>query len=141
MVIKQKIDSVTNNIFFRIRRIGFIKSTFNSVSSIFQTRGLKFAYITLMVLFTTGIVNALLEGSNYAQSGQPIIQNFQAQTLAETVIFSSAILCGTLGFVFISRSTKQVTKGRTTAAYIISGLSLVFIGLIIGFFLVALKGG
>lgn len=141
MVIKQKIDSVTNNIFFRIRRVGFIKSTFNSVSSIFQTRGLKFAYITLMVLFTTGIVNALLEGSNYAQSGQPIIQNFQAQTLAETVIFSSAILCGTLGFVFISRSTKQVTKGRTTAAYIISGLSLVFIGLIIGFFLVSLKGG
>ena len=141
MVIKQKIDSVTNNIFFRIRRIGFIKSTFNSVSSMFRIRGLKIAYITLMVLFTTGIVNALLEGSNYAQSGQPIIQNFQAQTLAETVIFSSAILCGTLGFVFISRSTKQVTKGRTTAAYIISGLSLVFIGLIIGFFLVALKGG
>ena len=119
MVIKQKIDSVTNNMFFRIRRIGFIKTIFNSVSSIFQTRGLKFAYITLMILFTTGIVNALVEGSRYAGSGQPIIPNFQAQTLAETVIFSSAILCGTLGFVFISRATKQVTKGRMTASYII----------------------
>tara|TARA_B100001146_G_scaffold36954_1_gene30625 strand:- start:216 stop:500 length:285 start_codon:yes stop_codon:yes gene_type:complete len=94
-----------------------------------------------MVLFTTGIVNALLEGSRYAQSGQPIIANFQAQTLAETVIFSASILCGTLGLVFISRATKQVTKGRTTAAYIISGLSLACIGLIIGFFLVTLKGG
>ena len=141
MVIKQKIDSVTNNIFFRISHIGFIKTTSNTVSSMFRIRGLKIAYITLMVLFTTGIVNALLEGSRYAQSGQPIIANFQAQTLAETVIFSSAILCGTLGFVFISRATKQVTKGRTTAAYIISGLSLAFIGLIIGFFLVTLKGG
>jgi len=141
MVIKQKIDSVTNNMFFRIRRIGFIKTTFNSVSSIFQTRGLKFAYITLMILFTTGIVNALVEGSRYAGSGQPIIPNFQAQTLAETVIFSSAILCGTLGFVFISKATKQVTKGRMTASYIISGLSLALIGLIIGFFLITLKGG
>jgi len=141
MVIKQKIDSVTNNIFFRISRIGFIKTTSNTVSSMFRIRGLKIAYITLMVLFTTGIVNALLEGSRYAQSGQPIIANFQAQTLAETVIFSASILCGTLGFVFISRATKQVTKGKTTAAYIISGLSLAFIGLIIGFFLVTLKGG
>ena len=141
MVIKQKIDSVTNNIFFRISRIGFIKTTSNTVSSMFRIRGLKIAYITLMVLFTTGIVNALLEGSRYAQSGQPIIANFQAQTLAETVIFSASILCGTLGFVFISRATKQVTKGRTTAAYIISGLSLACIGLIIGFFLVTLKGG
>ena len=141
MVIKQKIDSVTNNIFFRISRIGFIKTTSNTVSSMFQTGGLKVAYITLMVLFTTGIVNALLEGSRYAQSGQPIIANFQAQTLAETVIFSASILCGTLGFIFISRATKQVTKGKTTAAYIISGLSLAFIGLIIGFFLVTLKGG
>ena len=141
MVIKQKIDSVTNNIFFRISRIGFIKTTSNTVSSMFQTGGLKVAYITLMVLFTTGIVNALLEGSRYAQSGQPIIANFQAQTLAETVIFSASILCGTLGFVFISRATKQVTKGRTTASYIISGLSLALIGLIIGFFLVSLKGG
>ena len=141
MVIKQKIDSVTNNIFFRISRIGFIKTTSNTVSSMFRIRGLKIAYITLMVLFTTGIVNALLEGSRYAQSGQPIIANFQAQTLAETVIFSASILCGTLGFVFISRATKQVTKGRTTAAYIISGLSLALIGLIIGFFLVTLKGG
>ena len=141
MVIKQKIDSVTNNIFFRISRIGFIKTTSNTVSSMFRIRGLKIAYITLMVLFTTGIVNALLEGSRYAQSGQPIIANFQAQTLAETVIFSASILCGTLGFVFISRATKQVTKGRTTAAYIVSGLSLAFIGLIIGFFLVTLKGG
>ena len=141
MVIKQKIDSVTNNIFFRISRIGFIKTTSNTVSSMFRIRGLKIAYITLMILFTTGIVNALLEGSRYAQSGQPIIANFQAQTLAETVIFSASILCGTLGFVFISRATKQVTKGKTTAAYIISGLSLAFIGLIIGFFLVTLKGG
>ena len=141
MVIKQKIDSVTNNIFFRISRIGFIKTTSNTVSSMFQTGGLKVAYITLMVLFTTGIVNALLEGSRYASSGQPIIQSFQAQTLAETVIFSASILCGTLGFIFISRATKQVTKGRTTASYIISGLSLAFIGLIIGFFLVSLKGG
>jgi len=141
MVIKQKIDSVTNNIFFRISHIGFIKTTSNTVSSMFRIRGLKIAYITLMVLFTTGIVNALLEGSRYAQSGQPIIANFQAQTLAETVIFSASILCGTLGFVFISRATKQVTKGRTTAAYIISGLSLACIGLIIGWFLVTLKGG
>ena len=89
MVIKQKIDSVTNNMFFRISRIGFIKTTSNTISSMFQTRGLKVVYITLMILFTTGIVNALVEGGRYAQQGQPIIASFQAQTLAETIIFSS----------------------------------------------------
>ena len=106
----------------------------------FQTRAIKYAYVALFVLFTTGIVNALVEGGAYAQ-GQPIIPNWQGQTLAESVILSSSVLCGTVGFIFITRATKQVAKGRTTAAFIISGLGLTFIGLIIGFFLVALKGG
>ena len=60
------------------------------------------------------------------------------RTISNTL---SSVLCGTVGFVFITRATKQVAKGRTTAAFIISGLGLAFIGLIIGFFLVALKGG
>ena len=50
-----------------------------------------------------------MEGGAYAQ-GQPIIPNWQGQTLAESVILSSSVLCGTVGFVFITRATKQVAK-------------------------------
>ena len=140
MAIKKKIDNLTSNIFVRISRISIVRTISNTLSSVFQIRAIKYAYFAFFVLFTSGIVNALVEGGSYAQ-GTPIIPNFQGQTLAESVILSSSVLCGTVGFVFITRATKQVAKGRTTAAFIISGLGLTFIGLIIGFFLVALKGG
>ena len=140
MAIKKKIDNLTSNIFLTISRISIVSTISNTLSSVFQIRAIKYAYVAFFVLFTSGIVNALVEGSSYAQ-GTPIIPNFQGQTLAESVILSSSVLCGTVGFVFITRATKQVAKGRTTAAFIISGLGLAFIGLIIGFFLVALKGG
>ena len=140
MAIKKKIDNLTGKIFLSISRISIVRTISNTFSSVFQTRAIKYAYVAFFVLFTTGIVNALVEGGAYAQ-GQPIIPNWQGQTLAESVILSSSVLCGTVGFIFITRATKQVAKGRTTAAFIISGLGLSFIGLIIGFFLVALKGG
>jgi len=141
MAIKKKIDNLTGNLFLSISRISIVRTIANTFSSVFQTRSIKYVYVALFVLFTTGIVNALVEGGAYAAQGQPIIPNWQGQTLAESVILSSSVLCGTVGFVFITRATKQVAKGRTTAAFIISGLGLTFIGLIIGFFLVALKGG
>ena len=141
MVIKQKIDSLTNNLWLKFSRISIVRTTLKTLSVVFQTRALKVTNLALFILFTTGIVNSLVEGPSYAARGTPIIVGFQAQTLAETIIFSSAILCGTVGFIFITRATKQVAKGRTTAAYILSGLGLSFIGLIIGFFLVTLKGG
>ena len=141
MAIKKKIDNLTGKIFLSISRISIVRTISNTFSSVFQTRAIKYAYVAFFVLFTTGVVNALVEGSSYAIQGSPIVPNFQGQTLAESIIFSASILCGTVGFVFITRATKQVAKGRTTAAFIISGLGLTFIGLIIGFFLVALKGG
>ena len=141
MAIKKKIDNLTSNLFLTISRISIISSISNALSKVFQTGAIKYAYIGLFILFTTGIVNALVEGSSYATPGAPIVPNFQGQTLAESIILSASILSGTVGFVFITRATKQVAKGRTTAAFIISGLGLSFIGLIIGFFLVALKGG
>ena len=141
MAIKKKIDNLTSNLFLTLSRISVVRTITNTFSSVFQIRAIKYAYIALFILFTTGIVNALLEGPSYATPGAPNIPNFQGQTLAESIIFSASVLCGTVGFIFITRATKQVAKGRTTAAFIISGLGLSFIGLIIGVFLVALKGG
>ena len=141
MAIKKKIDNLTSNLFLTLSRISVVRTITNTFSSVFQIRAIKYAYIALFILFTTGIVNALLEGPSYATPGATIIPNFQGQTLAESIIFSASVLCGTVGFIFITRATKQVAKGRTTAAFIISGLGLSFIGLIIGVFLVALKGG
>lgn len=140
MAIKQKIDLIGNRILIKLKRLKFVNRFWNKSSTLVQTKSLMFFYIAFMILFITGIVNALVEGINI-QTQAPIIPNFQAQTLAEVIMFSTVILCGTFGLIFITRGTKQVSKGRTTAAYIISGLGLVAFGLIIGFFLVALKGG
>tara|TARA_B100000029_G_scaffold235347_2_gene232478 strand:- start:1642 stop:2064 length:423 start_codon:yes stop_codon:yes gene_type:complete len=140
MAIKKKIDNLTSNLLLSVSRISVVRTILNALSTVFQARAIKYAYLALFVLFTTGIVNALVEGGSYA-IGAPIIPNFQGQTLAESVILSASVLCGTVGFILITRATKQVTKGRTTAAFIISGLGLSFIGLVIGFFLVTLKGG
>jgi len=139
MVIKQKIDRSMDYILDRVRSLRTINKTLANTTSLVQAKSLMLAYVALMILFTTGIVNALVEGSQL-NTQYPVIPGFQAQTLAEVVIFSSVTIFGVLGFILMSRGTRQVKKGRTTVAFIVSGLGLVLFGLIIGFYIFALKG-
>ena len=123
----------------RVRSLRTINKTLANTTSLVQAKSLMLAYVALMILFTTGIVNALVEGSQL-NTQMPVIPGYQAQTLAEVVIFSSTTIFGVLGFTLMARGTRQVKKGRTTVAFIVSGLGLVLFGLIIGFYIFALKG-
>lgn len=140
MVIKQKIDRMMDYILYRVKSLRTINKLLSNTTSLVQTKSLMLAYVALIILFTTGIVNALVEGSQL-NTQMPVIPGFQAQTLAEVVIFSSTTIFGVLGFTLMARGTRQVKKGRTTVAFIVSGLGLVLFGLIIGFYIFTLKAG
>ena len=126
-------------ILYRVKSLRTINKSLSNATSLVQAKSLMLAYVALMILFTTGIVNALVEGSQL-NTQMPVIPGYQAQTLAEVVIFSSTTIFGVLGFTLMARGTRQVKKGRTTVAFIVAGLGLVLFGLIIGFYIFALKG-
>ena len=140
MVIKQKIDRMMDYILYRVKSLRTINKLLSNTTSLVQAKSLMLAYVALIILFTTGIVNALVEGSQL-NTQMPVIPGFQAQTLAEVVIFSSTTIFGVLGFTLMARGTRQVKKGRATVAFIVSGLGLVLFGLIIGFYIFTLKAG
>ena len=127
-------------ILYRVKSLRTINKLLSNTTSLVQAKSLMLAYVALIILFTTGIVNALVEGSQL-NTQMPVIPGFQAQTLAEVVIFSSTTIFGVLGFTLMARGTRQVKKGRTTVAFIVSGLGLVLFGLIIGFYIFAIKAG
>ena len=139
MVIKQKVDRIMDYILSRVKSLKTINKSLANTTSLVQAKSLMLAYVALIILFTTGIVNALVEGARL-NTQLPVIPGYQAQTLAEVVIFSSTTIFGVLGFTLMARGTRQVKKGRTTVAFIVSGLGLVLFGLIIGFYIFALKG-
>lgn len=123
----------------RVKSLKTINKSLANTTSLVQAKSLMLVYVALIILFTTGIVNALVEGARL-NTQLPVIPGYQAQTLAEVVIFSSTTIFGVLGFTLMARGTRQVKKGRTTVAFIVSGLGLVLFGLIIGFYIFALKG-
>jgi|TARA_B100001750_G_scaffold119104_1_gene94492 hypothetical protein len=139
MVIKQKVDRIMDYILSRVKSLKTINKSLANTTSLVQAKSLMLVYVALIILFTTGIVNALVEGARL-NTQLPVIPGYQAQTLAEVVIFSSTTIFGVLGFTLMARGTRQVKKGRTTVAFIVSGLGLVLFGLIIGFYIFALKG-
>ena len=134
MVIKQKVDRIMDYILSRVKSLKTINKSLANTTSLVQAKSLMLVYVALIILFTTGIVNALVEGARL-NTQLPVIPGYQAQTLAEVVIFSSTTIFGVLGFTLMARGTRQVKKGRTTVAFIVSGLGLVLFGLIIGFYL------
>ena len=101
----------------RVKSLKTINKSLANTTSLVQAKSLMLVYVALIILFTTGIVNALVEGARL-NTQLPVIPGYQAQTLAEVVIFSSTTIFGVLGFTLMARGTRQVKKGRTTVAFI-----------------------
>ena len=60
----------------RVRSLRTINKTLANTTSLVQAKSLMLAYVALMILFTTGIVNALVEGSQL-NTQYPVIQVFK----------------------------------------------------------------
>lgn len=107
--------------------------------SLFTERMVTFLYVIVIVVFSGGVVNALLEGSKLP----PTISIFQGptvQTLGETVIFSFITLFGTAGLYMIYAGAKRPINDKITDLMIITGLIIAFMATFLAIFILNLKG-
>ena len=139
MVIKNKIDSIRNNVGYRLRSLKVANKNIQNISFFIRGKAIIGFYIIAFGLLASGIVNALLEGSAVTAS-LPIIPGYVLQSNAEIILWGSYIFAGLFGLQLINRGTKQAVKGRSTTGFIVLGLVLLLIGLLIGFFVYAVKG-
>lgn len=139
MVIKNKIDSIRNNVGYRLRSLKVANKNIQNISFFIRGRAIIGFYIIAFGLLASGIVNALLEGSA-VNASLPIIPGYVLQSNAEIILWGSYIFAGLFGLQLINRGTKQAVKGRSTTGFIVLGLVLLLMGLLIGFFVYAVKG-
>ena len=139
MVIKNKIDSIRKNVGYRLRSLKIANKNIQNISFFIRGRAIIGFYIITFGLLASGIVNALLEGSA-VNASLPIIPGYVLQSNAEIILWGSYIFAGLFGLQLINRGTKQAVKGRSTTGFIVLGLVLLLIGLLIGFFVYAVKG-
>ena len=139
MVIKNKIDSISRNLSYRLRSLKFANKNIQGVSFFIRGRAIIVFYIMAFGLLASGIVNALLEGGSVSTS-LPILPGFILQSNAEVILWGSYIFAGLFGLQLINRGTKQAVKGRSTTGFITMGLVLLLIGMLIGFFVYTIKG-
>lgn len=140
MVIKRKIDGATESLLGRVRRLRLARRSVGDFGAFLRKSGLQLTYIVILVVFSSGTVNAVLEGSRQNPAGLPIIPSRLVQTIAESMLNFSTIATATIGFYLIFVGGRQALRGRISTAFVLSGFLLVSIGLLLGFFLLALKG-
>lgn len=121
----------------RISRIG-IGSFRLSSFSIFNI--MKSVYLFVIIIFSAGIVNAILEGSSGGQ--YLIIPGANVQTMFESFANSFIIIIGVLGLYLLNRGSVQSIKraGSVPNSLIASGLVLLVICLILFLYILGLKG-
>jgi len=116
-----------------------LEKRIQQAQGLFTERMLTFLYVIVIVVFSGGVVNALLEGSRLP----PTISIFQGptvQTLGETVIFSFITLFGTAGIYMIYAGAKRPIKDKITDLLIITGLIIAFMATFLALFILQLKG-
>ncbi|MEK0325414.1 MAG: hypothetical protein QQN63_06890 [Nitrosopumilus sp.] len=116
-----------------------LEKRIQQAQSLFTERMLTFLYVIVIVVFSGGVVNALLEGSKLP----PTVSIFlgpTVQTLGETVIFSFITLFGTAGIYMIYAGAKRPITDKITDLLIITGLIMAFMATFLALFILQLKG-
>ena len=117
MAIKKKIDNLTSNIFLSISRISIVRTISNTLSSVFQIRAIKYAYVAFFVLFTSGIVNALVnagwsKGLGAVINSQGIMQSPVVREYAGIPEDQVIMICVAMGYPDESFPANEVVSKR-----------------------------
>ncbi len=101
---------------------------------------MKSVYLFVIIVFSAGIVNAILEGTSGGQ--YLIIPGATVQTMFESFANSFIIIIGVLGLYLLNRGSVQSLKraGSVPNSLIASGLVLLVISLILFLYILGLKG-
>jgi hypothetical protein len=137
MVLKNALD-VAKNRFLAYR---LVKRLFNTkVLSLIREREIIIIYLAFLFILSSGIINAILEGSNLPASALPILRRRDMQTTTETLLYFFTIVLGTSGLFIAYSGSKRPLQRRISDFYLVAGLSLVVVGVIVGLTIISIKG-
>lgn len=136
MVLKKVLDSATTRLTSAINR-SIAKSR---ILRTIQEHWLLVTYLTIILLLSSGVVNAILEGSRLPSSTLPIVRSRGIQSAAETLLYFMTFLLGTAGLYVAYSGAKQPIRRRAADLYLVVGLFMVVIGTVIGIAILNVKG-
>jgi hypothetical protein len=138
MSLKKKTRTIIQGLEERANYSSIFKQTFSIVNRI-KTNGFEILYLAALFLFSGGIVNGMLEGSN------PLLQSFLIypqrgiQTVSETLIYFFIMGTGSVGIYLIYIGGRQSLRQRISDFYVIMGFSSVILALSFSLYLFDVK--
>ena len=110
-----------------------------SIINLIKDRGLEFLFVSILLIYCSGIINALLEGAN------PIMQNYiifpqrGAQTLPETFFYLFTMVIGGTGIYLLNKGGHQSLRQRLSDFYIIFGFSSLLLAVALSLYILVVK--
>lgn len=110
-----------------------------SLINVLKERGLEILYVFALFLFTTGIVNGLIEGSRPALQNQMVYPQRGLQTIPESLIYFVILSTGSAGIYLLYMGGRHTLKRRISDFYIILGFSAVLLALALSLYVFEVK--
>lgn len=96
-------------------------------------------YLVFFFLFASGLINAILEGTNLPK-GLNVIQSRSVQTFSETIIITFILFVGLFGTFLLYRSGQSI-NAKTQYGFLVGGFFILTLSLILGLMLIKTKIG
>jgi hypothetical protein len=139
MVIKKEVVNIFKIFSEKLSRlVGF--RNFSFVKALTPRRFIEIVYILLFFLFTGGIVNSYLEGSDPVFLSRLIVPGLRVQNVLESLIYLFAGSIGIGGIYLMYMSRKQIEK-RVENLYLFFGLIILLLSVFIYVYVVEVKIG
>ena len=124
MILKKRVDNITNKVFGHILGTRLVRKIFKKgVQRYFKWKWIEWIYVLLLLSFSAGIMNTILEGSRGASSLSV------SMTMANMFVF----ILGTSGIYLMYFSGKYAVKQRIANTYFALGLLILIMTLFIGY--------
>jgi hypothetical protein len=117
----------------------FRRFSLNSILDVLRDRVLAIVYLIAILLFSSGLINGMIEGSSPYAAQYLIFPGSGIQTLPETFIYLFTMLIGSVGVYMLYLGGRQSMRRRIANFYFILGFSAVIIALSFTLFIFELK--
>jgi len=134
----------TGALVHRVENHSVVSNTLRSFSrtSILDTlrdRVLEIVYLIAILLFSSGLINGMIEGSSPYIGNYLIYPRSGVQTIPETFIYLFTMLIGSAGMYLLYLGGRQGLRRRIANFYLVFGFSAVVIALSFALFVFNLK--
>ncbi|MEE9586269.1 MAG: hypothetical protein V3W09_05135 [Nitrososphaerales archaeon] len=110
-----------------------------SIINLLKDRGLEVLYLTVLFVFSAGLINGLIEGTNPIMENYVIFPQRGVQTLSETIVYVFAMAIGSGGIYLLYMGGRQSIRRRISDFYFILGFSSVLLAITLSLYIFTIK--